>query len=40
MNYNNRKEIHEYCMSKPYAYESRPFGEFTIFLMKKINNWK
>ena len=35
MNYNDRKEIHEYCMSKPCAYESRPFGEFTIFLMKK-----
>lgn len=40
MNYNDWKEIHEYCMSKPCAYESRPFGEFTIFLMKKINNWK
>lgn len=30
MNYNDWKEIHEYCMSKPCAYESRPFGEFPI----------
>lgn len=28
--YSDWKEIHNYCMEKPCAYESRPFGEFPI----------
>lgn len=30
MHYCDWKEIHDYCMAKPCAYESRPFGEFPI----------
>lgn len=30
MNYNDWHEIHDYCMAKPCAYETRPFGEFPI----------
>lgn len=30
MNYTDWKQIHEYCMAKPCAYESRPFGEYPI----------
>lgn len=27
MNYTDWREIHDYCMAKPCAYETRPFGE-------------
>ena len=30
MKYTNWKKIHEYCMAKPCAYETRPFGEYPI----------
>ena len=30
MNYTDWREIHDYCMAKPCAYETRPFGEFPI----------
>lgn len=30
MNHLNWIKIHEYCMGKPCAYETRPFGEFPI----------
>lgn len=30
MEFNDWQEIHDYCMAKPCAYETRPFGEFPI----------
>lgn len=30
MEWNDWNEIHEYCMAKPCAYETRPFGEYPI----------
>ena len=30
MELNDWQEIHDYCMAKPCAYETRPFGEYPI----------
>lgn len=30
MKFDDWQEIHDYCMAKPCAYETRPFGEYPI----------